>query len=260
MSEMEIIFLGTGTSQGIPVIGCACRTCLSDDPRDKRTRSAILVRTPETVFVVDTPPEFRLQCLRENLKHIDAVVYTHSHTDHILGFDDLRRFCEITGEKVPIYAAYDTMADLRRVFQYAFEAEVTWRNYIRPDPHVIEGPFFLGKTQLTPLRLPHGRIILNGYLLERENRKLVAYMTDCHDVPEPVISLIKGVKVLIIDALRHKEHPTHMSIEQALEVRARVKPERTYFIHMCHDLLHEETQATLPENVFLSHDGLHVAV
>ncbi|MEO6053509.1 MAG: MBL fold metallo-hydrolase [Chthoniobacterales bacterium] len=260
MADLEIIFLGTGTSQGVPVIGCDCTTCKSSDPRDNRLRSAIFVRTPECSFSIDTPPEFRIQCLRENIGHIDAVVYTHSHTDHILGFDDLRRFCEMSGEKMPIYAAPDTMADLRRVFQYAFETEVIWRNYIRPDPHVIDGAFSLGETRLVPLRLPHGKMILNGYLMMRNNEKLVAYMTDCHSVPDEVVSQVAGVKVLVIDALRHKEHPTHLSVQQAVDISKLIKPESTYFIHMCHDLLHEKTQASLPPGVFLSYDGLRITV
>ncbi|MEO8205949.1 MAG: MBL fold metallo-hydrolase [Chthoniobacterales bacterium] len=260
MADLEIIFLGTGTSQGIPVIGCDCPTCKSSDPRDNRLRSAICVRTPEYVFTIDTPPEFRIQCLRENINELNAVVYTHSHTDHILGFDDLRRFCEMSDAKMPIYAAADTMADLRRVFQYAFESEVTWRNYIRPDPHVIDGAFSLGETRLIPLRLPHGRIILNGYLMMRNEEKLVAYMTDCHSVPEEVIEQVAGVKVLVLDALRQKEHPTHLSIPQAIEISKRIKPQSTYFIHMSHDILHEKTQASLPEGVFLSYDGLRVKV
>ncbi|MEO6848449.1 MAG: MBL fold metallo-hydrolase [Chthoniobacterales bacterium] len=257
MSQFEIIFLGTGTSQGVPAIGCDCRICQSSDPRDKRLRSAIFVRTSECAFVIDTPPEFRIQCLREGIKQLDAVIYTHSHTDHILGFDDLRRFCEMTGEKIPIYAAPDTMADLRRVFQYAFE-EVVWKNYIRPDPHVIDGPFLIGDIQLIPLRLPHGKIILNGYLMMRNNEKLAAYMTDCHSVPEDVMETIKGVKILIIDALRHKEHPTHLSISQATAVARKVEAKSTYLIHMSHDVMHAETQASLPENIFLSYDGLHI--
>ena len=134
MREVEITFLGTGTSHGIPVIGCQCHVCSSLDPRDKRLRSAIQMRTPEMVIQVDTPPDFRTQCLREAVTRIDAVIYTHSHTDHILGFDDLRRFCELENKSMPIYAAERTLNDLRRVFQYAFEGEYRFSSYIRPEP------------------------------------------------------------------------------------------------------------------------------
>lgn len=256
-NEFKICFLGTGTSHGIPVIGCQCSVCLSSDLRDKRLRTSIYIQTPECAFVVDTTPDFRQQCLRENILQLDAVVYTHSHTDHILGFDDLRRFCEMEDKQMPIYAAADTMADLRRVFTYAFEGPI-YKNYIRPDPHIINGVFFLGETEIIPLRLPHGRLILNGYLFQRHGRKLLAYMTDCHEVPLNVIEQVRGCEILVVDALRYSSHSTHMTVEQALEASKKIQPEKTYFIHMCHDLGHIATEQQLPDNVFLSYDQLQL--
>ncbi len=260
MGEMEITFLGTGTSHGIPVIGCNCRVCHSVDPRDKRLRTSILVRTPEIVFNVDTPPDFRTQCLREGIERLDAVVYTHSHSDHILGFDDLRRFCELEDKSIPVYGAARTLKDLARVFHYAFDEGPKFRTYVRPQPNVIDGPFQLGETTIIPLELPHGRMITNGLVFVRGGRKRFAYMTDCQAVPPVAVEAAKGVDVLVLDALRHAAHSTHLSLTQALEVVEQIQPKKTYFIHMCHDLGHEETEAGLPENIRLSYDGLRILV
>lgn len=153
MAELTITFLGTGTSQGVPVIGCDCEVCSSTDPRDKRTRSSIFVETPEASWVVDTGPDFRTQALRERIRRLDAVVYTHSHTDHVMGFDDLRPFCH-GGFDIPIYASAETMRDLERVFIFAFNGQNRWPGYVRPLPHCIVGDFTLGATTLTPLH--HG--------------------------------------------------------------------------------------------------------
>ncbi|MFA7233538.1 MAG: MBL fold metallo-hydrolase [Terrimicrobiaceae bacterium] len=260
MGELDITFLGTGTSHGIPVIGCNCRVCHSPDPRDRRLRTAILVRTPETIFCVDTPPDFRAQCLREGITQLDAVVYTHSHSDHILGFDDLRRFCEIEDKSIPVYAAERTMNDLARVFQYAFDGSQKFRNYVRPEANVIRGPFDLGKTTLVPVDLPHGRAITSGLIFQRGGRRLLAYMTDCHAVPPEAVEAARGVGVLVIDALRHAAHSTHLSVTQAMEVVGRIQPKKTYFIHMCHELGHAETEAALPDDIRLSYDGLQITV
>jgi len=260
MGEMEITFLGTGTSHGIPVIGCNCRVCHSVDPRDKRLRTAILVRTPEMIFSVDTPPDFRTQCLREGISRLDAVVYTHSHSDHILGFDDLRRFCEVEDKSIPIFGAERTLKDLARVFQYAFDESPKFRTYVRPEPNLIEGPFDLGETTIIPLELPHGRMTTNGLVFVRGGRKRFAYMTDCQAVPPEAVEAAQGVDVLVLDALRHAAHSTHLSLSQALEVVEKIHPKKTYFIHMCHDLGHEETEAGLPENIRLSYDGLRISV
>ncbi|MFA7342730.1 MAG: MBL fold metallo-hydrolase [Terrimicrobiaceae bacterium] len=257
---MDITFLGTGTSHGIPVIGCNCAVCRSPDPRDKRLRTAILVRTPETVFCVDTPPDFRTQCLREGISQLDAVVYTHSHCDHVLGFDDLRRFCELEDKCIPVHAAERTLKDLARVFNYAFADGPKFRNYVRPQPNVIAGPFDLGKTTLVPVDLPHGRAITTGLVFRRGERRLLAYMTDCQAVPPEAVEAASGVDVLVIDALRHAAHSTHLTVAQAVEAAAQIRPKRTFLIHMCHELGHAETEASLPENIRLSYDGLRITV
>jgi phosphoribosyl 1,2-cyclic phosphate phosphodiesterase len=253
-SELALTFLGTGTSQGVPMIGCDCDVCRSSDPRDKRLRSSIYVETPECAFVVDTGTDFRTQALRENIRRVDAVIFTHSHTDHIMGFDDLRRFAYARGY-MPVYASAETMRDLERVFEFAFKGLNPFPGYLKPEPHVIDGAFELGATTITPLPVPHGNTIVNGYLFSRAGKKLVAYLSDCSDVPNAIVDLIAGVKVLIIDALRDKPHPTHLSVGQALEVATGVQPNETYFTHIAHELP-QSAESRLPAATHIAYDGL----
>ncbi len=258
-SDFQVLFLGTGTSQGVPMIGCTCPVCSSSDPRDQRTRSSVFITTPEASFAVDTGPDFRTQCLRERVRWLDAVVYTHAHTDHIMGFDDLRRFCDMqpTGE-LPIHASPETMTDLERVFRFAFDGSSRFPGYINPVVHRVTGPFRIGETTITPLPVPHGRMTVNGYLFERGGRKLFAYLSDCKAVPETVRARIAGVEALSLDALRHRPHPTHMSLDEALEAAAAVRPGQTWLTHLCHDLGHTETEKGLPDGVRVAYDGLRI--
>ena len=255
-SQLRLTFLGTGTSQGVPTIGCDCAVCHSSDPRDQRLRSSIYVETPECAWVVDTGTDFRTQALRENIRRLDAVVFTHSHTDHIMGFDDLRRYSHDLGS-IPVYASAETMRDLERVFEFAFKGLNPFPGYLKPDPHIVEQAFSLGATLITPLPVPHGNIVVNGYLFSRDNVKLVAYLSDCSAVPEEIAREIQDVEVLIIDALRHKPHPTHLSVDQALEVARRVKPGRTYFTHICHELP-QAAESQLPPDTYIAYDGLRL--
>jgi phosphoribosyl 1,2-cyclic phosphate phosphodiesterase len=256
-SQLRLTFLGTGTSQGVPMIGCDCPVCRSSDPRDQRLRSSVYIQTPGSSFVVDTGADFRTQALRANIRQVDAVIFTHSHTDHVMGFDDLRRFSYARGF-MPVYASAETMRDLERVFQFAFEALNPFPGYLKPEPHVIDGPFELGSTMITPLPVPHGNITVNGYLFLRGGEKLVAYLSDCSAVPNAIVDLIAGVKVLIIDALRHKPHPTHLSVDQALEVASRVQPAQTYFTHIAHELP-QAAESQLPRGAHIAYDGLQLS-
>jgi phosphoribosyl 1,2-cyclic phosphate phosphodiesterase len=236
------------------MIGCDCEVCRSPDPRDQRLRSSIYLETPECAWVVDTGADFRTQALRENIRKVDAVIFTHSHTDHTMGFDDLRRFSHARGS-MPVYASAETMRELERVFDFAFKGTYTFPGYLKPEPHVIDGPFKLGGTTITPLPVPHGDAVINGYLFSRDDEKLVAYLSDCSGVPNAIVDLIAGVKGLIIDALRDKPHPTHLSVNQALEVAARVRPGATYFTHICHELP-QSAESRLPPNTHIAYDGL----
>ena len=238
------------------MIGCDCAVCRSPDPRDQRLRSSIYVETPECSWVVDTGTDFRTQALRESIRNVDAAIFTHSHTDHIMGFDDLRRFSHARGS-MPVYASVETMRDLERVFRFAFNISNSIPYYLKPEPHIIDEPFKLGETFITPLPVPHGDSIVNGYLFSRADQKLVAYLSDCSAVPDSIIDLIAGVKVLIIDALRDKPHPTHLSVDQALEIALRVQPDATYFTHICHELP-QAAESRLPAGTHIAYDGLRV--
>ena len=260
MSSLELTFLGTGTSHGIPVIGCECEVCLSEDSRDKRTRSSVLIKTDDRHFVIDTTPEFRFQCLREGIQRLDAALFTHAHTDHIMGFDDMRRFCEMGDRAMPVYASESTMEQLSSTFRYAFDDPKPWKNYLRLDPHIIRGAFDLGETQVIPVDLPHGKMQSTGYVFHRGGRKLLAYFTDCATVPPAAMEAARGADVLILDALRDTPHPTHMNFEQAMEASRAIAPGSTYFMHLCHDISHAGREAELPLGYHLAYDGLKLRV
>ena len=258
MGDMQITFLGTGTSHGIPVIGCDCAVCQSSDQRDKRLRTSIHLDLSGFSLVIDTTPDFRTQCLRENINRVDPVIYTHSHVDHTLGFDDLRRFCELEDKSIPVYGSTTTLQNLQRVFKYAFDGSARYPNYVRPDAREISGPFELGGWRLTPVDLPHGRMVTNGFVFEKNGKRRFAYFTDCQSLPEEAVKAAKGVDTLVIDALRHDAHSTHFTVSEALLASERVGARQTYFIHMCHDLGHASTESSLPESVKLAYDGLRL--
>jgi len=254
--KLTVTVLGSGTSQGVPLIGCKCPVCQSTDPRDKRTRSSIHLATPTAKILMDTPPDLWHQAIREKLDWLDAVLFTHPHADHIMGFDDLRRFCDMRGGPLDIYGTAETLEQVERIFFYAFNPARKVPGYVHVTPHVLTGPFELGGIEIAPLQLPHGSISSTGFLFSHGGRKLLAYLNDCASVPEPVRSVVAGAEVLIIDGLREKPHPTHLNVAGAIEAAQAIGAKRSFLTHQAHDQCHIDRQSKLPPGIDVAYDGM----
>ncbi|CAA9285776.1 MAG: Metal-dependent hydrolases of the beta-lactamase superfamily I; PhnP protein [uncultured Chloroflexi bacterium] len=258
-ADVRVRFLGTGTSHGIPVIGCACPVCTSPHPHNRRLRSSILIETGERRVVVDTTPEFRLQALAAGLQTLDAVLFTHAHADHIFGLDDVRIFNWRTKQPMPIYGSPDTLATVRRSFGYVFEDGPEGGGKPKLDVIPVTGPFEVAGLHVTPLEVLHGQLAVTAFRVrERPGGAEFAYATDCNYIAPETLAQLQGLDLLILDALGKNRHPTHFSLEQAIEVARELAPRRTLFTHISHGLEHEETNATLPDGMSLAHDGLVV--
>lgn len=257
-ASLELLFLGTGTSAGVPMIGCRCDVCRSPDPRDKRTRASVVISDDASRVLIDTTPELRLQCVAHGVESIDAVVYTHAHADHVMGLDDVRRFNAIRGGPLDVWADELTFATLSTCFGYAFKEPDPAARLFRPhlEPRTIRpgAPFSAGAMRWTPIPLLHGDLPILGFRVGR-----LAYCTDVSEIPEPSFALLEGLDVLVLDALQHRKHTTHFSLEEAVEAARRVGAKQTLFTHIAHALAHEATNRLLPEGMRLAYDGERVA-
>jgi phosphoribosyl 1,2-cyclic phosphate phosphodiesterase len=253
---VRITVLGSGTSVGVPTIGCHCAVCTSDDPRDNRLRPSVLVSYEGRNILIDTTPDFRFQALRAKINHLDAVIFTHSHADHIMGLDDVRPFNFRQKGQIPIYAAPDTMAAIQRCFPYIFDGMKRESNVPQLDARLIDGsPFELFGLEFIPVPILHGSAMIYGFRFGT-----AAYLTDHSDIPPESMALLRNLDVLFLDALRYKPHPTHSTVDRSVKTAEELKPRRTFLTHICHDLAHERAESLLPEHVRLAYDGLELRV
>jgi len=251
-----ITVLGSGTSVGVPTLGCHCAVCTSDDPRDNRLRPSVLIRYRDQALLVDTTPDFRQQALRARIERIDAILYTHWHADHIMGLDDVRPFNFRQKGSIPIYGSEQTLDAIRSCFRYAFSDIVTQNSIPRLETRILNGePIELLGLQIQPIRLLHGRDEIFGFRFGN-----AAYLTDHSEIPEESLPLLRNLDVLFLDALRHKPHPTHSTVERSLKYVETLQPRRAFFTHLCHDISHEGTERLLPPHVRLAYDGLELKV
>jgi phosphoribosyl 1,2-cyclic phosphate phosphodiesterase len=250
--KARLTVLGSGTSMGVPTIGCDCAVCHSSDPHDRRTRPSVLIEYNGNVVLIDSTPDFREQAIREQIKKLDAVLYTHTHADHILGIDDLRPLSFLhKPNKLPLYASQEATEFIRSMFRYIFDADYKFGGLPQVELRAINGPIQLFGASFEPVPVIHGETEIYGFRFGS-----AAYLTDHSDIPESSFAKLQELDILFLDALRHKPHPTHSTVANSLQIVERLKPKRAFFTHICHDLPHTATNASLPPNVRLSYDGM----
>ncbi len=249
---MQITLLGVGSSAGTPVVGCSCATCQSGNPRNKRSRCSSLITLPTGEnILIDTGPDLRNQALRENIKRVDAVLYTHTHADHLHGIDDMRAFCQIQRAQIPLFANQDAVTHIQNKFGYTLREPCDYWDLPVLRAEVIKQPFELFNMRIIPIPVLHGKIQIFGYRIGN-----LAYLTDVSEITESSLDLLQDLDVLLLDCLRETSHPTHINMEQSLNYISRIKAKQSYMIHMTHELEYEALSAKLPEHVFAGYDGL----
>lgn len=253
---MQLTILGAGSSAGTPVVGCSCATCSSIDPKNKRTRcSSMITLDNGKVLLIDTGPDLRQQALRESVTHVDAVLYTHTHADHLHGIDDLRAFCQIQKTQIPLYGSSQAMAHIQDKFGYTLREPSNFWDLPVLKTHPISAPISLFNQVITPIPVKHGNTDIFGYRVGD-----IAYLTDVSAIPETSLALLAGVKVLLLDCLRNSPHFTHINLEQSLAYASQINAEATYLIHMTHELEYHALSAQIPANVHVGYDGLKINV
>ncbi|MHB9038283.1 MAG: MBL fold metallo-hydrolase [Armatimonadota bacterium] len=252
---MRVTFLGTGTSHGVPMIGCDCPVCTSKDSRNKRTRSSVMVEVDGVNLLIDTGPEMRIQVLRESIRRIDSVLFTHAHADHIFGLDDIRRFNDLSGRSMPCYGSDETLEYVRKAFDYAFTATQIGGGLPRIELVQVDGPFDALGVRVTPVPIFHGRMSILGYRIGD-----FAYVTDCSRIPHSSEELLHDLDTLVLGVIRHEPHETHFCVSQALAIVQDLKPRRVFFTHIAHKLDHNHTNRALPPDVQLAYDGLKIEI
>ncbi|HEY1938385.1 MAG TPA: MBL fold metallo-hydrolase [Candidatus Angelobacter sp.] len=243
--------LGSGTSMGVPTIGCNCRVCTSEDPHDRRTRPSILLEYDGHFVLIDTTPDFRQQAIREKITRLDAILYTHAHADHILGLDDVRPLSFKREGKIPLYAHKAAADGLENIFSYIFKSDYKFGGIARVEMNRLNGPIDLFGARFEPIEIVHGEAMIHGFRFGS-----AAYLTDFSEIPAQSKEKLLGLDILFLDALRHRPHPTHSTVANSLNLVEELKPRRAFFTHISHDLPHQETNKNLPEHVRLAHDGL----
>lgn len=249
--KATLTVLGSGTSMGVPTIGCTCRVCHSSDPHDRRTRPSVMLNYDGHCVLIDTTPDFREQAIRENISRLDAVIYTHAHADHILGLDDVRPLSFRSPEKIPLYAHEGTAQALQSIFRYIFDANYKYAGIARVELRPINGSLNLFGAHFEPVKVLHGDAEIHGFRFGS-----AAYLTDFSQIPPESMERLRGLDILFLDALRHRPHPTHSSVSNSLRLVEELQPRRAFFTHISHDLPHRETNESFPEHVRLAHDGL----